>query len=87
MGRIHPKIVLNHPILKKNCFTVSNSHLKNGSSHLMMIYAWNWRFGLNTEQTAIILSSVPHNMVSSSTVFCAFLVRRFTVLLNIQFEI
>ena len=32
---------------------------------------------LNTEQTAVILSSVLHNMVSNSTVFCAFLVRRF----------
>ena len=51
-----------------------------GSSHLMMIFAGNWRFQLNTEQTVIILSSVLHNMVSNSTVFCVFLVRRFTVL-------
>ena len=45
----------------------------------MMIYARNLRFLLNTEQTAIILSSLLHNMVSNFTVFCAFLVRRFTV--------
>ena len=45
-----------------------------------MIYARNWRFRLGSEQTAIILSSVLHNMVSNSTVVCAFLVRRFTVL-------
>ena len=44
-----------------------------------MIYAWNWRFRLNTEQTAIILSSVLHSMVSNSTVVSAFLVWRFTV--------
>ena len=26
--RTHPKIVLNHLIPKKNCFSVSNAHLK-----------------------------------------------------------
>ena len=27
-GRAHPKNVLNNQISKKNCFTVSNAHLK-----------------------------------------------------------
>ena len=83
--RTHPKIVLNHSISQKMLYPKQCAS-EIGSSHLMMIYARNWRFRLNTEQTAIILSSVLHNMVSNSTVFCAFLVRRFTVLLNIQFE-
>ena len=73
-----------------NCFESFNIEEKmlyrkhwaseTGSSHFMMIYARNWRFQLSTEQTANILSSVLHNLVSNSTVFCAFLVRRFTVL-------
>ena len=39
------KIVLNHSISKKNCFTVSNAHL-------LTIYARNWRFRLSTDQIA-----------------------------------
>ena len=38
-----------------------------------MIYERSWRFRLNTEQTAIILSSVLHNMVSNFTVSVLFL--------------
>ena len=43
-------------------------------------------FWLNTEQTAIILSCVLHYMISNSTLFCDFLVRRFTVLSNINLK-
>ena len=66
--------------IKENLLYHKQCASENVSSNLMMIYARNWRFRFNSEQTAFILSSVLHIMVSNSTVVCAFLVMRFTVL-------
>ena len=48
------KIVLNHSISKKICFYVSNASLKMIRIILLTIYTRNWRFRLNTVQTAVI---------------------------------
>ena len=66
---------------KKICFNVSNAPLKMIRiicDDLYVKMAFSVKLSSN--------SSVLHNLVTNRTIFSVFLVRRFTILKNIQFE-